>query len=355
MTVRVAVIGCGGITAFTHIPQLLNDKRTAEIVLLCDTSRSRMDALRSRYSLIRTGCTTDYREVLSNDAVDAVILAAWPAENARIALDVLTAGKHLLLQKPLMLSPAESERLLHLASTAGTQVLALPFIEALDPFCRLKQVLESEQLGEIRFGRIRTTIPGPADYYVDVRRFFGEPEDVFPFHTSGYAQDRGCLSDMGPYALAAFHFLFGEAKCIASVLSSYRYEETAVLTLVPEAGRTGTAKQPPIATIEAGWSQIEGIELCSVFGSAGSLCIESNGRTVLHTTSRLEEIRSAGTRVMLPMSPFHAQQRWLSAIYDADRPQFQHTVARAVWVAGIIDEVYNKRISVSDTGLPLGS
>lgn len=345
-SVRVAVIGCGGITAFTHIPQMLNDKSTAEVVLLCDRSKSRMEVLRSRYNL-RASVTTDSQDVLSDASVDAVILAAWPSENARLALDVLAAGKHLLLQKPLMLSQAEGEQLLQRASTVDRQVLALPFIEALDPFLKLKQTLASGQLGEVRFARIRTTIPGPSDYYADVRRFFGEPDDVFPFRTSDYAQERGCLSDMGPYALAAFHFLFGKARPIASGLSSYRYEETAVLTLASE--------RPPVATIEVGWSQIEGLELCSVFGSAGSLCIEPNGRTVLRTTSRLEEMQPAGMRVMLPMSPFHAQQLWLSAIHKQEQPQFRHTVERAVWAARVIDEVYGKRTHLNDTGLPVES
>jgi predicted dehydrogenase len=345
--VRVAIVGCGGIAAFTHLPQLLNDKDTASISYLCDVKESRMDSLCERYKLGSIRCTTNYHEVLEDPSTDAVILAAWPAANALMAIDFLGSDKHLLLQKPFLLpSAADQAKLLKWTAQPGRQVLALPYIEPLDQFSTLKSRIENGQLGEIQFVRIRTTIPGPDDYYADVRRLFGEGQVKPPYRTKNYARQRGCLSDMGPYALAAFHFLFGgAAKCVASVMSSPAYEDLAILTLMPDQPQGGALGRPPIAKIEVGWSQIGGIELCGVYGSRGTLCIEPDGRTVMHTTSVSDEIVPAGVQAVLPLSPFRAQKEWLSAISRGQGARFQHTVERAIWVAGIIEDAYKKRIT----------
>jgi predicted dehydrogenase len=339
---RVAIVGCGGIAAFTHVPQLLNQKGAAELHCLCDKNGARMKALCARYGLGSVRCLSDYREVLADREVDAVILAASPVANGKMLLDALKAKNHLLIQKPLLLPAKPRGELASLAAQTDRQVLALPHIDPLEQFQELKGGMEKgDLLGAIRFARIRTTIPGPSDYYADVCRFFGEAEDASHYRAKDYARGRGCLSDMGPYALSVLHYLFGEAKCVASVMAPDECETVAVLTLVPNGGQG--ARKPPVATIEIGWSQIEGLELCSVFGAAGSLCMEVNGRTVLHTTSGSQELLPAGAGVMLPMSPFRAQQEWLGAIRDGGAPRFGHTVARAVWVADVIDEAYRKR------------
>lgn len=343
--VRVAVIGCGGIAAFTHVPQLLADRGRAEIVALCDQKLSRAEALRSRFSLMRAQLTADYREVLDDRYVDAVIVAAWPTQNAAIAIEAISAGKHVLLQKPLMLSGEARARLLEGAQASGQHVLALPFIEALAPFAAMREEIGAGTIGRISFGRIRTTIAGPQDYYADVRRFFGETEEFTPYERREYALDRGCLSDMGPYALAAYHYLFGPGACVSARFSRTGAEDTALLVLTSSSG-------PALASIEVGWAQHTGIEICSIFGSAGSICMEVNGRIIVHANSPPRAVGSAGALHMLPVSPFDAQKAWLGAIAAGEPPRFVSTVDRAIWIAEVIDESY-RRSSSNQTELPL--
>lgn len=344
--VRVAIIGCGGIAAFTHIPQLLNERDKAEIVYLCDTRSSRVEVLKSRFNLRGARSTADYREALADDSIEAVILAAWPVENGRIALDAVARGKHLLLQKPLIMEEGRAEELLALSLAAPRQVLALPFIEPLEQFALVRRIVEAGDLGELGFARLRTAISGPADYYEDVTRFFGEERDKSPYFAAEYASGRGCLSDMGPYALTAYHYLFGPALCVSSVFWPGGLDRSVALTLVPDPDEPRAGPRPPVSTVEVGWSQIEGTELCSVFGSGGTVCVEASGRVTLHKRSGSEELFSPAAtmkRLVLPMSPFHAQKAWLGAIVAGEPPRFAATVRRAVWVARTIDKAYESR------------
>jgi predicted dehydrogenase len=74
--VRIGVIGCGGITAFAHIPAIIGEKRGL-IAALCDTSLARIKVLRDRFQLQETLDTDNYNELIERSEVDAVIVASW--------------------------------------------------------------------------------------------------------------------------------------------------------------------------------------------------------------------------------------------------------------------------------------
>jgi predicted dehydrogenase len=107
--INVGVIGtgwCGGIRAVTaarsplvesvHIAEIRSD-RLAEIAILTDA---------------RTA-TSDYRELVKDDSIDALIISATPeTTHYPMALESLQAGKHVLLEKPIALTLEEADHLI---------------------------------------------------------------------------------------------------------------------------------------------------------------------------------------------------------------------------------------------------
>lgn len=103
--IRVAVIGAGGFAKGMHLPNLMELK--GDYHLRAVVSRTGHNAAITAKRFGAAYCASDYREVLADDGVDAVIIATRHNSHASIALEALRAGKHVLLEKPLALEEAE--------------------------------------------------------------------------------------------------------------------------------------------------------------------------------------------------------------------------------------------------------
>ena len=116
--IGIAIIGCGGITLQNHLPGLALCP-AAKITALCDT-----DPLTLEHARQQTGVTvtsTDYQEIIGREDVQAVIIATPNVFHAPIALAAISAGKHVLCEKPLAMSLAEAKQMAEEADQAGIQ------------------------------------------------------------------------------------------------------------------------------------------------------------------------------------------------------------------------------------------
>jgi predicted dehydrogenase len=351
MPLRVGIIGCGGITAFAHLPALCrmaND--VVEIAYLCDTEIERAKVLGRRFNLQHATYLKDYREVLTDDTVKAVILASWPTNHASMAIESIKSGKNVLIQKPLLLPESAASEFLAICKQTDVNVLALPLVDTISPFVKLREILNTGALGSVRFARVRTTIPGPNDYYDDVREFFREPATYeSPFLKSSYAQGAGSVADMGPYALTAFYYLFGPGKLRFSSRTPSDFDMSTLLVLeIPWHEKFQIpSTEIPICSVEIGWQQVRGSDICTIVGSAGTATIDSIGRLVVFSRDGMETVivdRQESIRPSLPVSPISAQDLWINAILSRAPNHFYRTVESAVWVSSIIARVR------SDTG-----
>ena len=342
MTLRIGIIGCGAITAFAHVPALLRRRPpVAEVVGLCDRNTERAERVKERFRL-HAYCTHDPNKLLSDPSLDAIIVATWPSEHVQLALAAMNAGKHVLLQKPLTVSEEESASIVDAVVAARLNVMALPIVSTVPSLSALRALIDSKALGDIRYTRIRTSISGPSDHYQDVRRFFGEDDKVTPpIFGTAYAQGGGCLSDMGPYALALFQYLYAEGELIAAVRDMDNFETAALLSLkIPSSSRHAPSA---LCSIEVGWSQHSALEVCSVFGSRGAATVTADGK--LRQWPNVEE-RSQSTdgpaskEGVLPTSPVVGQDEWLDAIASGTEANFIDSVRQAAWTADIIARAY---------------
>jgi predicted dehydrogenase/threonine dehydrogenase-like Zn-dependent dehydrogenase len=102
--IRVAVIGAGGYARGTHLPTLV--EFGADYRLRAVVSRTGHNAASAAKRFGAEYSATDYREVLDDKNIDAVIIATRHDTHAAMALQALQAGKHVLVEKPLALEEA---------------------------------------------------------------------------------------------------------------------------------------------------------------------------------------------------------------------------------------------------------
>lgn len=102
---RVAVIGAGSFAKGMHLPNLI--EMESHYRLRAVVSRTGHNAASTGKRFGADYCATDYREILDDKEIDAIIIATRHDTHASIALEALQAGKHVLLEKPLALQEPE--------------------------------------------------------------------------------------------------------------------------------------------------------------------------------------------------------------------------------------------------------
>jgi len=98
---RIAVIGAGSFAKGMHLPNLIELESQYQLRAIVSRTGHNAASVGKRFGA--DYCATDYREVLDDKEVDAVVIATRHDTHASIALEALEAGKHVLLEKPLAL------------------------------------------------------------------------------------------------------------------------------------------------------------------------------------------------------------------------------------------------------------
>src|SRR5512132_3501957 len=113
---RVGVLGCGPIAQFAHF-DACRKARNAELYAICDVA----DDLRAKMAAIHDPRATyrDYDEMLADPQVEAVIIAVADQFHVPLALKAISAGKPVLVEKPLGTSIEECEELRRCVQASG--------------------------------------------------------------------------------------------------------------------------------------------------------------------------------------------------------------------------------------------
>lgn len=101
--IRLGMIGAGNFAQSVLLPRL-QTRRDFELVALATATGKNGAAIGRRFGF--AGCTTDYREVLANPAIEVVIIATRHDSHARICAEAVRAGKAVLVEKPLAIDEA---------------------------------------------------------------------------------------------------------------------------------------------------------------------------------------------------------------------------------------------------------
>ena len=96
------LIGAGGIAQSQHLPNLTRAPHV-RLKTLCDLDQDRLTRMQARYQVPHA--TPDYRELLADPEIQAVVVATREDQQAPLAIEALRAGKHVYVEKPLADTP----------------------------------------------------------------------------------------------------------------------------------------------------------------------------------------------------------------------------------------------------------
>ena len=143
----IGVIGCG-----YWGPNLIRnfvENGEAQLLWMCDADQKRLESVGRRYPFART--TGDYREVLCDKRVDAVVVATPVATHYRFTKEALAAGKHVLVEKPFTTSIGEAEELILSAERRGLVLMVDHTFVYTGAVRKIKEIVGSGEIGDLLY------------------------------------------------------------------------------------------------------------------------------------------------------------------------------------------------------------
>lgn len=139
---RLALVGAGSFAKGMHLPNLQNLAEHYQIRTI--VSRSGHNAAGVARQCGARTATTDYQSVLQDPDIDAVLITTRHNLHAPQTLQALQAGKHVLVEKPLVLQPEELQAVESFYASPGAKPLLLTgFNRRFSPHAkRLKQLVD---------------------------------------------------------------------------------------------------------------------------------------------------------------------------------------------------------------------
>jgi predicted dehydrogenase len=142
-SINIGVIGCG-----YWGPNLLRnfaDNESAQLRWICDLDEPLLARMSRRYPMAQT--TTDYRAVVNDPAVEAVAVVTPVATHYAIAKELLRAGKHVLLEKPLAATVQEAEDCAELAEQNKRRLMVDHTFVYTGAVRKMKEIVRQRRVG----------------------------------------------------------------------------------------------------------------------------------------------------------------------------------------------------------------
>lgn len=176
--IRAAVIGAGSMGR-NHL-RVLNDLDGVDLVGLAEADEATGARAARPYGI---PAYTDYRDLLEREKPQAVVVAVPTIMHREVALEVISRGVHLLVEKPIAYTVEEGQEIIEAAKAAGV-ILTVGHIERYNPaVLELHRRLQQGDLGRVFQIHARRLGPFPprvrdvgvvidlASHDVDIMRF----------------------------------------------------------------------------------------------------------------------------------------------------------------------------------------
>ncbi|MBC2367472.1 Gfo/Idh/MocA family oxidoreductase [Listeria booriae] len=186
MTLKIGIIGCGGIANGKHMPSL-KSVAEAKMVAFCDIVEERAVKAKADFGDANASVYTDYKELLADKTIDVIHVCTPNISHAEISIAAMEAGKHVMCEKPMAKSTEEAQSMIDASKKTGKK-LTIGYQNRFRKDSQfLQEVCANNELGEIYYAKAKA-----------IRRRAVPTWGVF---LDEEAQGGGPLIDIGTHAL----------------------------------------------------------------------------------------------------------------------------------------------------------
>lgn len=194
---KIGIIGCGKISQVRHIPEYA-DNADAKLEGYYDLNRERAEELAAQYG----GKVYDsYEELLADKEIDAVSVCVANHAHARITIEALRAGKHVLCEKPMAMSLKECEDMVRVAKETGRFLMVGHNQRLAKAHAEARKLIKEGLIGDIVTFKTNFAHGGPETWSIDPGSsvwFFDKEKAVM-----------GAMADLGIHKTDLIQYLTG--------------------------------------------------------------------------------------------------------------------------------------------------
>ncbi|MEJ7453088.1 Gfo/Idh/MocA family oxidoreductase [Staphylococcus xylosus] len=152
MTIKVGVIGCGGIANGKHLPSLAKIQEVS-MVAFCDIDKIKAESAATRYGDENATVYEDYIELLKDDAIEVIHVCTPNNTHQEITVAALNASKHVMCEKPMAKTSEEAQLMID-AAVHNNKKLTIGYQNRFRADSQyLRKVTQRGDLGDIYFSK----------------------------------------------------------------------------------------------------------------------------------------------------------------------------------------------------------
>jgi predicted dehydrogenase len=144
MGTRIAIVGCGAV-ANAHLP-IIAEASGSTATVLVDKALERAQSMASEHGVAHA--VADYNEIVEH--ADAAIIALPHHLHARVSIDLLEKGIHVLVEKPMGMTTGECDQMVAAATGTGATLAVGLVSRYLGVARHVKELIDRGVLGEIK-------------------------------------------------------------------------------------------------------------------------------------------------------------------------------------------------------------
>ena len=202
---RVGILGAGMIATIEpgYLPGLRRLRGRVEVTAIASRTRSRAEQVARDWDI--PAVYDALGQMLAAPDVDAVVNLTPIAAHHETSRQILSAGKHLVTEKPLASTLDQVDKLIETAERGGLLIVCAPMDILKREWAQARRLIDEGAIGKVAFARVHSSHGGPAA--------MAWPADPTWF----YAKGAGPLLDMGVYGLDRITAVLGPARSVAAM------------------------------------------------------------------------------------------------------------------------------------------
>src|SRR5713226_9617593 len=203
MSVKLGIIGTGSAFRRLHWPVLQKMSDAFRVVAVANRSRAKAEQCAREMGGVKV--YDDYRALLDDPEVEAVLTAVPIQVNAPILVDAIRAGKHVMAEKPLAATVAEGREVLRACKGTRKVIAVGENFRYREDVIRAREIIAGGEIGDVYCFQIASRV----DLLTDFRRPWFEKGT---WRHSPPHPGIGMISDMGVHVTSSLRDILGEVS-----------------------------------------------------------------------------------------------------------------------------------------------
>ncbi|TET22525.1 MAG: Gfo/Idh/MocA family oxidoreductase [Candidatus Cloacimonadota bacterium] len=320
--IRIGIIGTGAVTQTGHIPAFKSLSK-AELIALCDSDKDKLAFLSKKHRISKV--YSDYEKMVSDKAIDAVVIASPNNMHLPMIEAACSAKKHILCEKPLARTAEEASKICSIVNKSKSKFM-LGLNNRFRPDVQILRKFVESELGTVFYAKTGWL------------QREGYPEKS-SWKSLLESSGGGALLNLGIHLLDEALWLLGCRK-VRSVVGTAHFltkkqevEDSAIALL--------NMDDDIMLTIEVSWTLLfdKDFTYFNVFGDRGSALLKPlkiykrmHGE-IVNVTPRVDAARNA-FKISFRLQADH----FIKALRKGKKPIFQ--AEEGLEMAKIIDAIY---------------